>query len=57
MKKARFTITIGEFKWNIDRDDVEDYVKAAEYVNSSNIQLLVVQHEFGLYGGDYGEHI
>lgn len=44
-------------KWNIDRDDVEDYVKAAEYVNSSNIQLLVVQHEFGLYGGDYGEHI
>jgi len=44
-------------KWNIDRDDAEDYVKAAEYVNSSNIQLLVVQHEFGLYGGDNGEHI
>jgi glycosyltransferase involved in cell wall biosynthesis len=44
-------------KRKIDRDDVEDYVKAAEYVNSSNIQLLVVQHEFGLYGGDYGEHI
>jgi glycosyltransferase involved in cell wall biosynthesis len=44
-------------KWNIDRDDAEDYVKAAEYVNSSNIQLLVVQHEFGLYGGDYGEYI
>jgi glycosyltransferase involved in cell wall biosynthesis len=44
-------------KWNIDRDNAEDYVKAAEYVNSSNIQLLVVQHEFGLYGGDYGEHI
>jgi glycosyltransferase involved in cell wall biosynthesis len=44
-------------KWKIDRDDAEDYVKAAEYVNSSNIQLLVVQHEFGLYGGDYGEYI
>ncbi len=44
-------------KWNIDRDDAEDYVKAAEYVNASNIQLLVVQHEFGLYGGDYGEYI
>ena len=44
-------------KWRIRRDDAEDYVKAAEYVNSSNIQLLVVQHEFGLYGGDYGEHI
>jgi glycosyltransferase involved in cell wall biosynthesis len=44
-------------KWIIDRDDAEDYVKAAEYVNSSNIQLIVIQHEFGLYGGDYGEHI
>jgi polysaccharide biosynthesis protein PslF len=44
-------------KWKIDRDVAKDYVKAAEYVNSSNIQLLVVQHEFGLYGGDYGEYI
>jgi polysaccharide biosynthesis protein PslF len=44
-------------KCKIDRDDTEDYVKAAEYVNSSNIQLLIVQHEFGLYGGDYGENI
>ncbi len=44
-------------KLNIDRDDAEDYIKAAEYVNSSNIQLLVIQHEFGLYGGDYGKHI
>ena len=44
-------------KLKIDRDDAEDYVKAAEYVNSSNIQLLIVQHEFGLYGGDYGEYI
>jgi polysaccharide biosynthesis protein PslF len=44
-------------KWVIDRDDAEDYVKAAEYVNSSNIQLIIIQHEFGLYGGDYGEHI
>jgi polysaccharide biosynthesis protein PslF len=44
-------------RWNINRDDVEDYVKAAEYVNSSKIELLVVQHEFGLFGGDYGEHL
>ena len=44
-------------KWIINRDQPEDYVKAAEYVNSSNIQLLIVQHEFGLYGGEYGEYI
>jgi polysaccharide biosynthesis protein PslF len=44
-------------KWKINRDNAQDYVKAAEYVNSSNIQLLIVQHEFGLYGGEYGEYI
>jgi glycosyltransferase involved in cell wall biosynthesis len=44
-------------KWTIDRDVAEDYVKAAKYVNSSNIQLVVVQHEFGLFGGNYGEYI
>jgi polysaccharide biosynthesis protein PslF len=44
-------------KRTIDRDNIKDYVKAAEYVNSSNIQLLVIQHEFGLYGGNYGNHI
>ncbi len=44
-------------KLKIDRDVKEDYIKAAEYVNSSSIKLLVVQHEFGLYGGDYGEYL
>jgi glycosyltransferase involved in cell wall biosynthesis len=44
-------------KLRINRDKIEDYVNAAEYVNSSNIQLLVIQHEFGLYGGDYGANI
>ena len=44
-------------KFTVDRDVAEDYIKAAKYVNSSNIQLLVVQHEFGLYGGDQGEYL
>ena len=44
-------------KQKIDRDNIEGYVKAAEYINYSNIQLLVVQHEFGLYGGDCGDYI
>ena len=45
-------------KWSIERDSAEDYVAAAEYVNSStNIGLVNLQHEFGLFGGDWGEHI
>ena len=44
-------------KFTVDRDVAENYIKAAKYVNSSNIQLLIVQHEFGLFGGDQGEYI
>ncbi|MGE5637527.1 MAG: glycosyltransferase family 4 protein [Chloroflexota bacterium] len=41
----------------IDRNSIDDYIQAAEYVNSSNIKLVNLQHEFGLFGGDYGENI
>jgi len=44
-------------KFKIDRDDIEDYRKAAEYVSSSNIRGVVIQHEFGIFGGDYGENL
>jgi len=44
-------------KFTVDRDVAENYIKAAKYVNSSNIQLLVVQHEFGLFGGDHGDYL
>jgi glycosyltransferase involved in cell wall biosynthesis len=44
-------------KLKIDRDNVEDYKRAAEYVNSSAVRLVVVQHEFGIFGGEYGEYL
>ncbi len=44
-------------KWTIERDSAEDYDEAADYINSSNIELVNLQHEFGLFGGEYGEHI
>ncbi len=43
--------------WEIERDSPEDYVQAANYINSSDIQLVNLQHEFGLFGGDQGEYI
>ena len=33
-------------KWKIDRDNIQSYYKAAEFVNSSNIDAVVIQHEF-----------
>jgi glycosyltransferase involved in cell wall biosynthesis len=44
-------------KWQIERDSVDDYVQAARYVNSSDIDLVNIQHEFGLFGGEYGDYV
>lgn len=41
----------------IRRDLLEDYVEAAGWVNSSKADLVNLQHEFGLFGGEWGEYI
>ena len=42
-----------EVRYNIKRD----YVCAADYLNFSHVDLVSVQHEFGLFGGDSGSYI
>ncbi|HUW48168.1 MAG TPA: glycosyltransferase family 4 protein [Patescibacteria group bacterium] len=44
-------------KWQIERDCVDDYVQAARFANSSDVDLVNIQHEFGLFGGEYGDYI
>jgi len=44
-------------KQQIRQDFEEDYVQAAKYINSSRINAVNVQHEFGIYGGDWGRYI
>ena len=44
-------------KCQIRRDFQKDYVEAARYINSSKVELVNLQHEFGLFGGEWGEHI
>ncbi len=40
------------------RDDIESYIDVAKRVNNSdNIKLVCIQHEFGLFGGDYGSYL
>jgi glycosyltransferase involved in cell wall biosynthesis len=41
----------------IRRDFQKDYVEAASYINSSKVDLVNLQHEFGLFGGEWGEYI
>lgn len=40
------------------RDDVmDDYVQAAEFLNNTNFNVVSLQHEFGIFGGDAGGSI
>jgi glycosyltransferase involved in cell wall biosynthesis len=41
----------------IDEDKIETYQEAADYLNRSDFNLINVQHEFGLFGGRWGEYL
>jgi len=46
-----------EVKFKINQYKVDSYIKAADYINKSKADIVVLEHEFGLYGGDFGEYI
>ncbi len=41
----------------IDQQVRQDYVLAAEKINYASVDLAIIQHEFGIYGGASGEYI
>ena len=44
--------------FNVIKDcDVNSFVAAANKINSSKINVVNIQHEFGLYRGDFGSYI
>ncbi|MGZ4949884.1 MAG: glycosyltransferase, partial [Halobacteriota archaeon] len=44
--------------FNVIKDcDVNSFVSAATKINNSNIDVVNIQHEFGLYRGDFGSYI
>ncbi len=46
-----------EVKFKINHDSLESYIQAANYVNQSEADLVVLEHEFGLYNGRGGDFI
>ncbi|HAG27444.1 TPA: glycosyl transferase family 1 [Patescibacteria group bacterium] len=47
-----------EVLFTIDQQDQQSYIKAADRLNSDEQILLVnIQHEFGIFGGDWGEYL
>jgi len=44
-------------KYQIDANELASYTKAAHYVNASDIDVVNIQHEYGIFGGEWGEYI
>ncbi len=41
----------------LTQNDIRSYKQTAIKLNDSKIELLVIEHEFGIYGGEYGENL
>jgi glycosyltransferase involved in cell wall biosynthesis len=44
-------------RWSLTQDDVRSYEEAAEFLNFNNIDMVCLQHEYGIFGGPAGSHI
>jgi len=47
----------GEVQFQIAEKELDEYRAAADFLNFSNIDVVSLQHEFGIYGGPCGSHI
>ena len=41
----------------VDDSRIEDYLRAAHFLNAGQFDVVSLQHEFGIFGGEAGEHI
>ena len=46
-----------EVKFKIHQYNIDSYIRAAQHINKSKADVVILEHEFGLYGGEFGEYI
>jgi glycosyltransferase involved in cell wall biosynthesis len=44
-------------RWSLAQDDVASYAEAAKFLNFHNVDMVCLQHEYGIFGGPAGSHI
>lgn len=44
-------------KYVIRQNHQKDYIRAAGYINTSNVDAVILEHEFGIYGGESGIYV
>jgi glycosyltransferase involved in cell wall biosynthesis len=46
-----------EVKFVVRQDHQKDYIRAANYINTSTADACILEHEFGIFGGESGIYI
>jgi len=46
-----------EVKHRIIQSNLDSYLEAANYINNSSCDIVLIEHEFGIFGGKCGEYI
>jgi glycosyltransferase involved in cell wall biosynthesis len=44
-------------RFELTQKDIESYRRAADFLNTNNVDLVCLQHEYGIFGGRAGSHI
>lgn len=47
----------GQVRYEINQDDRLDYERAANFLNQQAVDVICLQHEYGIYGGLAGSHV
>src|SRR5688572_16151115 len=46
-----------EVRFEIAEQDLPSYLRAADFLNITDVDVICVQHEFGIFGGPAGSHL
>lgn len=46
-----------DVKFEIAQNDIASYINAANFLNTNNYSAVILQHEFGIFGGQDGKYI
>ena len=44
-------------RFELTEKDIESYRRAADFLNINNVDLVCLQHEYGIFGGRAGRHV
>ena len=47
----------GRVRFELREKDIDSYRRAADFLNINNVDLVCLQHEYGIFGGRAGSHV